>query len=351
MTLWGHQRLRTATVFGATVGMMALKPMMIHITRGTEATALPPRVFLLWSECFKVLFCLLMLAGRRSLGLSALVWGGISHTQLFSVPATVYLVSNMITVYNARLLEPSVFQLLASTKIIATAAASVFFLGRALGHLQWFALVLVSVGVAMGQQRETTDLSSLDTPRICVFLMLFNSCLSAVAGILAEKALKSKESSCMSIFATNLHMATHTIIVNGVVLIGQALYSGQGFLPNGLPSRVSAVALASEALNGILVSMLMRDADSIVKNYAFTVSTFIVAGLSTIFFGYNPRLQLLVGAGLTLVSVVLYVRGHAAKQAASKPGAGESQMWVSVSKWCLPVFVLLASAALATHNT
>lgn len=325
--IWSHPRLRTINIFIATVSMMALKPMMIHITRGAEATALPPRSFLLLSECVKVLFCLLVLAGRKTCGLGALVWGGFSHTRLFAIPATVYLVSNMITVFNARLLQPSVFQLLASTKIIATAGAAVLILGRSLRNQQWFALVLVSLGVTIGQYEEregTSSLSSPETPRMCVLLMLFNSCLSALAGILAEKALKSKESSRMSIFATNLHMASHTILVNIVLLVMQELYSGETLLPRALPSRVSAVALGSEALNGILVSMLMRDADSIVKNYAFTVSTFIVAGLSALLFGYALRSQLLIGAALTVLSMVLYVRGGVAVPQASNPDAGKA---------------------------
>merc|ERR1719343_1334424 len=69
------------------------------------------------------------------------------------------------------------------------------------------------------------------------------------------------------------------------------------------------IALGNEAVNGILVSALMRHADSIVKNYAFSTSIFATAALSVPTLGYWPQTHFYIGAVLVVVSMALYTNG------------------------------------------
>merc|ERR1712107_498564 len=109
---------------------------------------------------------------------------------------------------------------------------------------------------------------------------------------------KAKQQASLSIFATNIHMAAHTLLINGIMLV---LWNG-GTIRLQLPSHAVVPALINEALNGIVISLLQRRMDSIAKNYAFSVSVFVTAGLSAAVLGYRPSLQFFCGAGLTVLS-------------------------------------------------
>merc|ERR1712129_523908 len=129
---------------------------------------------------------------------------------------------------------------------------------------------------------------------------------------------KSKDSANLSIFATNIHMASHTLIFNGVFIALQAMLS-EGPLPSlQVPGGFEAIALGNEALNGILIGLLMRRFDSTAKNYAFSASIFATAALSAVFLDHRPAWEFYAGALPTFVSMVLYTSKAAAPAAGNK---------------------------------
>merc|ERR1711948_15192 len=106
--------------------------------------------------------------------------------------------------------------------------------------------------------------------------------------------------------ATNLHMSAHTLLVNSAKVV---VWEVPDFISFGSLGWWSLAALANEAVNGILVSAIMRHADSIVKNYAFSTSIFATAALSVPTLGYWPDPHFFVGAVLVVVSMALYTNG------------------------------------------
>jgi len=297
-------RMGTTAVFVVSVTVMALKPLLLYLTRGTGSRpALTSVYFQLAAEGCKVSFSLLALAARLSVGLPAPLWCGLGHTARFMAPAAIYMLMNVVTVEAARLLPPPTFQLLANTKILFTAVASWALLGRHLAPLQWVAMVLLTAGVALGQWRHDAE---LEAPLGATLLMLANSCLSALGGICTECLLKGKESAELSVFATNVHLASHSLLLGAAAFAASP--AGQHAPPPRLAdlSVVDAVALTNETLNGILISVLTRWIDSIAKNCAFSVSVFATAGMSALVLEYRPPLLFYAGAGLTLASIALY---------------------------------------------
>uniref|UniRef100_A0A7S4Q9H7 Sugar phosphate transporter domain-containing protein n=1 Tax=Alexandrium monilatum TaxID=311494 RepID=A0A7S4Q9H7_9DINO len=297
-------RLDTVALLAIGSLMMALKPLLLHLTREVDGAVMPPEQFQLAAEVVKLLSCGLALAGRRVLGMPAPLWRGVRHSAPFAIPAAVYLLMNVLTVRAARLLAPPVFQLVANLKIICTAVASWALLSRRLVPAQWLALVLLTAGVALGQWPGAGSAEGQGSPSaLGVLLMAANSCLSAMGGVLTEKLLKGAVSSELSIFATNVHMAAHTLLVNCLALGAQGLVWSPAW-----PSARVAVALANEAVNGILISVLMRRLDSIAKNFAFSASVFLTAGLSASLLNYRPPLQFFMGATLATLAVLLFAR-------------------------------------------
>mmetsp|Transcript_85877 Transcript_85877/g.161706 ORF Transcript_85877/g.161706 Transcript_85877/m.161706 type:complete len:125 (-) Transcript_85877:55-429(-) len=112
----------------------------------------------------------------------------------------------------------------------------------------------------------------------------------------------------LSIFATNVHMASHTVLFNVGALLLTPVVIGSELPPLPSLNTSTILALANEAFSGILLSQIMRFADSNVKNYAFCISVFTTLGFSALLFQYSPRPGFYVGAMLVVVSMAMYTR-------------------------------------------
>lgn len=317
-----HSRAGNAGVFVVSVTLMAAKPLLLHLTRGSgqggeaRAPRLQPSHFQLMAESLKIVASVLALVGRRALGLPTPVWRGWAHTIPFVVPAAIYLLQNTLTVPAARMLLPPTFQLLATSKVLFTAVVARVFYGRSLAAGQWLALLALTAGVALGQLpddragaasggsgHDDGGQARVDAaaPLAGILLMLFNCTLSSLGGVSSERLLKGPRSAELSIFATQLHMAAHTVLLNSAAIAAMSALPGGvlgaypapslGALPAAALSlgREEWAALVNEALNGILISLLMRRIDAIAKNYAFSTSVFVTAGFSAAILGYRDR--------------------------------------------------------------
>lgn len=225
-----------AAIFIVSAAMMALKPLLLHLTGdAVRREAVPPATFQLAVEGLKAWLCATTLLARRCLGMSSVLWKGWRHTATFAVPAAVYLIMNVLTVVAARLLHPPTLQLVALIKPLgwprgAPASQDPLYgnrllpvdvkaswpslspsrSARNLHQLQWLALLLLTAGVALGGQgRGSSDGQPLpEAPLLGLLLITMNCVLSAVGGVFTEMALKRHESQELTIFATNLPLVS-----------------------------------------------------------------------------------------------------------------------------------------------
>merc|ERR1712226_1504190 len=121
-----------------------------------------------------------------------------------------------------------------------------------LSIMQWGALAILTIGVLLGQQWDGAV--GGDVPVAPVFMMFGNSVLSAFAAVYTERVLKARGSAALTIFATNLHMSAHTLLVNSAKVV---VWEVPDFISFGSLGWWSLAALANEAVNGILVSAIM----------------------------------------------------------------------------------------------
>ena len=66
------------------------------------------------------------------------------------------------------------------------------------------------------------------------------------------------------------------------------------------------MVVANLAFSGLLVSWVMKFADSIVKVYATSLAMLLTTLASILFFGLQPSLQMALGITVASCSVVLY---------------------------------------------
>lgn len=84
-----------------------------------------------------------------------------STSLLFLVPSVIYWVHNNVQFLTLQHLDPSAYQILGNLKIVTTGVLFWLFLKRRLSLLQWYALVLLTVGATTSQVSSQGQRSTL----------------------------------------------------------------------------------------------------------------------------------------------------------------------------------------------
>ncbi|SCV69930.1 BQ2448_1324 [Microbotryum intermedium] len=289
-----------------------------------------------------------------------------------SVPAALYALQNTLLYTALSNLDAATYQTTYQLKLLTTALFSLLFFRRSLSWRKWAALILLTIGVATVQLETTTKAQPMaqpkayggpgQNPRVGLLAILAACVSSGLAGGWFEYVLKSSvpasppsvpsspnksgsphenpvdpprilqlRAGSPSLWVRNLQLSMPSLVFSfaGVLLSPQV-----GDLKNiwvGFTPLVWGVVL-NQALGGLLVAMVVREADSVAKGFAtslaivrksmktmlycrtfpsrrltletapFSVST--LAG--AVFFGFIPGLQFLVGAMMVISSTILY---------------------------------------------
>lgn len=237
-------------------------------------------------------------------------------------------------------------------KILTTALFSVFLLGRHLALRQWLALLLLICGVSIvqlakqrGSDREHTSpegpsemkipSSETNNPTLGLICILLACISSGFAGVYFEKVLKSSKD--VSVWVRNVQLALIGIMVGLVAVCytdAAAVWAG-GFF-QGYSLLVWTV-VGLQALGGIMVALVVKYADSVLKGFATSVSIVVSFVLSLLLF-QDAALSFLFLAGTTLVisSTILYsIKGSTPKAAiytSAAPNSGVLGVAVTSSR-------------------
>jgi len=178
-------------------------------------------------------------------------------------------------------------------------------------------MVVLSLGVALvvlGERKEgekKEEASDKPSQSITVGLIAITvACLcSALAGVYFEKVLKKGDSedgverAPFSMWMRNKQLSFLSILIGVVQTIGQIGDERPYF--HGFNAPVWTL-VALQAGGGLLVSAVIKYADSILKGLAAGVSVVLSATLSTVFFNIILMGQFSFGAAMILVSVYFF---------------------------------------------
>jgi UDP-sugar transporter A1/2/3 len=250
---------------------------------------------------------------------SAEVWN-IDMVKL-SVPGILYTVQNNLLFVALSNLSVGVYQVSAQLKILTTAVLSVIVLGKKLSAVQWLSLLALTAGVAIVQVSTTSGGSSSSkeagNPVVGMLAVLMACVTSGFAGVYFEKLLKQGRP--VSLFMRNFQLAFYGVIIGqGGVLVNDWNLVSQGGYFQGYGEPVYLV-IVTQAVGGLLVAVVMRYADNILKGFATSLSIIVATALSTVLFGTELTSLFVMGAVLVLVAVFLYGTYPAAE--APKPQA------------------------------
>ncbi|KAI5480162.1 UDP-galactose transporter [Pseudohyphozyma bogoriensis] len=271
-----------------------------------------------------------------------------------SVPAALYATQNTLLYIALSNLDAATYQATYQLKLLTTALFSVAFFRTSLSLVKWLSLLALTVGVATVQldgirsPSKSAD-SGLSDPKVGLAAILAACVSSGLAGAWFEYVLKSPSpplptsstpgtpvtpspSSPMinspastsssrassrsrpqlrenspSLWARNLQLSVPSLCfsLSGVFLSPEWSQVARFGLLDGFTPLVWAVVV-NQALGGLLVAMVVREADSVAKGFATSIALVLSTLASMIFLGLVPGVLFIIGAAMVSASTIMY---------------------------------------------
>lgn len=296
--LWALLLLCSVSIYGSHAPLLALCKVDGGIPFSSSAV-----VVLI--ELTKLLLSLLLLLtrDRPPLG-AALSW---QHAAPFALSALLYAANNNLVVHMQLFMDPSTFQILSNLKIVSTALLYSLLLRQRLRVRQWLALcLLMAAGLSYScgglwdpQGSGSPPAMRLHITLLGLLLISVYCLISGLSAVYTEAVLKTQP---LPLSLQNLFLYFFGVLVN---LIGHFWSSAdRGFL-EGFSPWVLVIVL-SQALNGLIMSVVMKHSSNITRLFVISCSILVNALLSVALFNLQLTLLFFVAVSCIGLAVHLY---------------------------------------------
>ena len=235
--------------------------------------------------------------------------GGLMDWGRLAVPSVLYTVQNSLQYTAMSMLSAPVFQVCYQMKIITTALFSVLLLNRHITPLQWGSVSALAMGVALVQISQQSGGDDGKSSSFLGLIAVAVGCMtSGFAGVYFEMVLKSSRA---SIWVRNIQLAFIGIFMAGcgcLIKDYDGIFSREeGFdFFHGYNSIVWGV-IVFQAAGGLIVAMVVKYADNIIKNFATSFSILLSALTSAVLFrDVQINFFFIVGAGTVMASTYAF---------------------------------------------
>lgn len=291
--------------------------LTLRYSRAKAETPYLPSVAVIWTEALKLIICIAAQvaacateAGSKGESLQNEMrrqYRDILHKSTpLLVPAALFVLQQVLVIVAASHLDAIMFQIFSqSFKIIPTAIFAVWLLGQHLSCMQWSSLPVLVVGVTLVTLNKSSD-GGVDGGNWLLGMTAssFSGLSSAYAGVYFEKYVKGKHSA--SLWVRNLQLSLYGLPLS----IAYALIKDQGaIVSRGMMQGFTWLTWAvvwCQVFGGLIVGMVVKYADNILKNFANAVSVILTVVLSIPLFGLIPSINFLLGVAVVLLSVFMY---------------------------------------------
>ncbi len=299
--------------------------LLMRISRTTGGDMYASSTAVVCMEIIKLITCMGVVAVQKEghAGLvSAIIEeiiGQPKEVLKLAVPSVLYVVQNNLLYFALSHLDAATYLVGYQLKILTTAIFSTLMLGRVLTTMQWISLALLTIGVSLAQLHASNSHAEAhaneltDSPPIISqnsmsgFLAVFlAACTSGFSGIYFEKILKGSKT---SLWMRNIQMGvTSTVfaIISVYVSDGAQVYNNGFFF--GYSNTVVGVILL-QALGGLVVAVVVKYADNILKGFAASFSIITSCLISYVFLDFQPSIAFVTGSVLVLFSSYIYEKG------------------------------------------
>ncbi|XP_036435235.1 UDP-galactose translocator [Colossoma macropomum] len=269
------------------------------------------------AEVLKVFTCLVLILFQRKGNVKefvVLLFDSIVvqywDTLKLAIPSLIYTLQNNLQYVAISNLPAATFQVTYQLKILTTALFSVLMLRKSLSRVQWVSLLLLFAGVAIvqveqdGSKQKEAIGSSANQNYAKGLVAVVVSCLSSgFAGVYFEKILKG---SSASVWLRNVQLGIFGTLLGllGLWWNDGAAIAEKGFLFGYTPMVWGVIF--NQAFGGLLVAVVVKYADNILKGFATSFSIIVSTVMSIYLFGFHVDLLFTVGAGLVIGAVYMY---------------------------------------------
>ncbi|XP_028669172.1 UDP-galactose translocator [Erpetoichthys calabaricus] len=286
------------------------------------------------AEILKLLTCLVLIMIQKRGNVkefSLLLYDSIIcqylDTLKLAVPSLIYTFQNNLQYVAISNLPAAIFQVTYQLKILTTAIFSVLMLRKSLSRLQWVSLLLLFTGVAIvqvqqeGGQKEASISSESQNYKVGLAAVIMSCVSSGFAGVYFERILKG---SSASVWMRNIQLGIFGTLLGLIILWwndGVAV-TEKGFF-FGYTPWVWCVIL-NQAFGGLLVAVVVKYADNILKGFATSFSIIVSTVASVYAFGFHVDLLFTLGAGLVIGAVYMYSLPKASGSSSSSSSSNPS---------------------------
>ncbi|XP_075458066.1 putative UDP-sugar transporter protein SLC35A4 [Ascaphus truei] len=222
----------------------------------------------------------------------------------YALPAFLYCANNNLVVHMQQFMDPSSFQVLSNLKIVSTALLYSFFLRQRLSINKWFALFLLMAAGVFYSYGGIQDLENVPSDIHLyitlpgLLLMLLYCLISGVSAVYTEIILKTQN---IPLNMQNIFLYSFGIVMNLIAYVTSGLNSRffDGF------SIWVLVIIGSQALNGLIMSAVMKHSSNITRLFIISFSMLVNGLLSFILF--QLQLTVLFFLAVILIGSAVYL--------------------------------------------
>lgn len=292
----------------------ALLILVMRYTRTRKGDMYFATTAVVLSEGLKVLTSLMILAVQEGTFIKLMcylrdnIWRQPLDCLKVSVPAFIYTLQNNLLYIALSNLDAATFQVSYQLKILTTALFSVLMLKKKLSPQQWSSLVILFVGVALVQFRPEDSKSSKTAttdqrPSVGLFAVILSCFMSGFAGVYFEKILKGTK---QSLWLRNVQLGSMSVIIG---LITMEIKDGPKIQERGFffgYDYVVWIVIVFQSLGGLLVAVVVKYADNILKGFATSAAIVLSCIASIYLFDFKLSFPFTTGAFLVIISVYIY---------------------------------------------
>jgi len=175
--------------------------------------------------------------------------------------------------------------------------------------MKWLSLVILTLGVAIVQVSGSRDKDSDEKDAQNRFLglaaVLCAACTSGFSGVYFERILKGSQT---SLWIRNIQMGLPSVII---ALVTAFVKDSQEIQTNGFfvgYTPIVWIVVLVQAAGGIIVALVVKYADNVLKVFATSFSIVLSCIVSAIFFDFHATFSFTIGASLVVMASAMYSR-------------------------------------------
>ena len=293
--------------------------LLMRYTRTKSGPMYLASVAVTCDEAIKIIFCTCMLIityfqVKQNGSVSGLIYFlrreiYPSSFEFFrmAVPALCYTVQKNFLYLAVSHLDAAVYQVAYQGKILTTAFFAFIILNKQLSWKQIFSLFLLLIGVSIVQLSSMQSSSTMSSSLVGVLSITIACFTSGFAAIYFEWVLKkNKEPTPHDIWTRNIQLAFFAFII---AIVGVVVKDGEAVCNAGIFygfDWLTWLVVGLEAFGGIVVALVIKYADTILKNFATAVSIVTSTIVSFLFLGFEIKGLFIAGSMLVMFAIYLY---------------------------------------------